>query len=140
MDSGRFNGNNLDPFRTGTSETSEGVSQLYLAGRGVSSYFDIRSVYYTGFSEVDQQSILPVIHPVLDYSTVLPQQIMGGELSYKVNLTSLSRDQASFDATNLSAEGTACVNGAPLTADFGITHQGQLRAARHSGRLYASLV
>ena len=114
---GRFNGNSLDPFRTGTSTTTEGVSQLYLAGRGVSSYFDIRSVYYTGFSEVDQQSILPVIHPVLDYSTVLPQQIMGGELSYKVNLTSLSREQASFDATNLSAEGTACVNGAPLTAD-----------------------
>jgi LPS-assembly protein len=120
---GRFNGNSLDPFRTGTSTTTEGVSQLYLAGRGVSSYFDIRSIYYTGFSEVDQQSLLPVIHPVLDYSTVLPQQILGGELSYKVNLTSLSRDQASFDPINLAAESSACVNGAPLTADSAVLNK-----------------
>ena len=93
----RFNGTNIDPFRTGTSQNSEGISQLYLAGRGERSYFDIRSIYYTGYSELDQQSQLPVIHPVLDYSNVLPQQVMGGELSYKVNLTSLSREQASYD-------------------------------------------
>src|SRR5580704_5790481 len=114
---GRFNGSNLDPFRTGTSETSEGVSQLYLVGRGTTSYFDIRSIYYTGYSELDQQSQLPIIHPVLDYSAVLPQQILGGELSYKVNLTSLSRQQASFDPINLNAESSICANGSAETAD-----------------------
>jgi LPS-assembly protein len=114
----RFNGNSLDPFRTGTSVSSEGVSQLYLAGRGVRSYFDIRSIYYTGYSELDQQSQLPIIHPVLDYSTVLPQQILGGELSYKINLTSLSRQQASFDPITSSAiSNGVCANGTAETAD-----------------------
>ena len=113
---GRFNGNNLDPFRTGTSETSEGVSQLYLVGRGVTSYFDLRSIYYTGYSALDHQSQLPIIHPVLDYSAVIPQQVLGGELSYKVNLTSLNRQQASFDPINLTAASTICPNGT-ATAD-----------------------
>ncbi len=113
-----YNGANLDPFRTGVpARCTEGVSQLYLVGRGTTSYFDIRSIYYTGYSELDQQSQLPIIHPVLDYSAVLPQQILGGELSYKVNLTSLSRQQASYDAINTTAANTICVNGSAATAD-----------------------
>ena len=38
----------FDPFHTGVA--SEGVSQLYLSGAGDRSYFDIRSIYYYGFS------------------------------------------------------------------------------------------
>ena len=37
---------------------------------------------------------------MLDYSNVLAQPVMGGELSYKFNLTSLTRQQAEFDAIN----------------------------------------
>ena len=33
----------------------EGVSQLYLVGRGDRSYFDARTIYYYGFSEFDDQ-------------------------------------------------------------------------------------
>ena len=55
----------FDPFHTGVA--SEGVSQLYLSGAGDRSYFDIRSIYYYGFSGLDVQSQIPVIHPVLDY-------------------------------------------------------------------------
>ena len=36
------------------------------------------------------QAQIPIIHPVLDYTNVLPQQVMGGEFSYKFNLTSLT--------------------------------------------------
>ena len=92
----------FDPFRTGVA--TEGVSQLYLAGRGDRSYFDARTIYYYGFSEADVQSQLPVIHPVIDYSNTLGQQILGGELSYKFNLTSLTRQTASFDAISQTAE------------------------------------
>jgi len=115
---GRFNGSNLDPFHTGTSESSEGISQLYLVGRGDRSYFDIRSIYYTGYSELDQQSQLPIVAPVLDYSKTLPEQVMGGELSYKINLTSLTRQQASYDPISEAAvaEGI-CANGMAETAD-----------------------
>jgi LPS-assembly protein len=105
----------FDPFLTGVA--AEGVSQLYLTGTGARSYFDIRSVYYYGFSEQDVQSQLPIIHPVLDYSNVLAQQVMGGEFSYKVNLTSLSRQQASFDAISQTAvNNNSCVSNTADTA------------------------
>jgi LPS-assembly protein len=77
---------------------SEGISQLYLTGRGDRSYFDARSMYFYGFSEFDQQGQIPVVHPVVDYSYTFGQPIMGGELGYKVNMVSLTRDEASFNA------------------------------------------
>ena len=104
---------NLDPFRTGY--VTEGVSQLYLVGRGDRSYFDTRAIYYYGFSEADIQKQLPVIHPVMDYNYVFAQPVYGGELSYNVNLTSLSRAIGSFDAISQTAVQTgACL---PATAD-----------------------
>jgi LPS-assembly protein len=115
---GRFNGFNLDPFRTGTSESSEGISQLYLVGRGDRSYFDLRTIYYTGYSELDQQSQLPIVAPVLDYSRTLPSLVLGGELSYKINATSLSRQQASYDPISEAAiDNDICANGTAETAD-----------------------
>jgi LPS-assembly protein len=50
------------------------------------------------------QAQLPVVHPVLDYSNVMKQQVMGGEVSYKFNLTSLSRQEASFDPISSNAQ------------------------------------
>jgi len=91
----------FDPFRTGVA--TEGVSQLYLTGAGDRSFFDIRSIYYYGFSGQDVQAQIPIIHPVLDYSNTLAQPVLGGELSYKFNLTSLTRQQAEFDAITQNA-------------------------------------
>jgi LPS-assembly protein len=110
---GQFIGS-FDPFHTGVA--SEGVSQLYLTGAGDRSYFDIRSVYYYGFSGHDVQSQIPIIHPVLDYSNVVGQSILGGELAYKVNLTSLTRQQAEFDAINANANNNQlCAANSPAT-------------------------
>jgi LPS-assembly protein len=86
---------NSDPLRTGLSE---GISQLYLSGRGDRSYFDVRSIYYYGFSTEDVQKQIPVIHPVMDYNYVFANPILGGELSYQMNLTSLSRNTSTFNA------------------------------------------
>jgi LPS-assembly protein len=114
----------FDPFQTGVQ--AEAVSQLYLSGAGERSFFDIRSIYYYGFSEVDNQAQIPIIHPVLDYSNVLGQQVLGGEFSYKFNLTSLSRQQAEFDAVTASAAASgAC---ASPTADTAISSNCLLRA------------
>jgi LPS-assembly protein len=112
----------FDPFQTGVA--SEGVSQLYLSGVGERSYFDVRSIYYYGLSELDSQAQIPVIHPVLDYSNVLAQQILGGEFSYKFNLTSLSRQSAEFDAITQ----TAAANGTCVTADTATPANCLLRA------------
>jgi LPS-assembly protein len=102
----------FDPFQAGV--VSEGVSQLYLSGAGERSYFDVRSIYYYGFSEQDHQAQIPIIHPVLDYSNVLPQQVLGGEFSYKFNLTSLTRQQAEFDAiTQAALNSGACATPVP---------------------------
>jgi LPS-assembly protein len=76
---------------------TEGVSQLYLSGRGARSYFDARAIHYYGFSEADIQSQIPVIHPVVDYDYTFGHPILGGELGYRLNLTSLSRQNAAFD-------------------------------------------
>jgi LPS-assembly protein len=91
----------FDPFHTGIA--TEGVSQLYLTGAGDRSYFDVRTVYYYGFSGQDVQAQIPWIHPVIDYFNVLPQPLLGGEFSYKFNLTSLTRQEAEFDAINQAA-------------------------------------
>jgi LPS-assembly protein len=85
---------------------TEGVSQLYFTGRGDRSYFDIRGIYYYGFSEADVQKQIPVIHPLMDYSYTFGQPVWGGELGYRVNLTSLSRDNAAFDPISATAFAT----------------------------------
>ncbi|HUD88002.1 MAG TPA: LPS-assembly protein LptD [Xanthobacteraceae bacterium] len=115
----QFTESAYDPFQAPITATA--VSQVYLTGIGDRSYFDIRSIYYYGLSELDVQRELPVIHPVLDYSNVLAQQVMGGELSYKLNLTSLTRQQAEFDAINQAAiNGGLCASG---TADTAVLNQ-----------------
>ena len=85
------------------SAANSGLSQLYLSGKGNRSYFDIRSIYYYGFSTADVQSQIPVIHPVIDYDYTFDHPIMGGELGYNLNFTSLTRNQANFDAINQTA-------------------------------------
>ncbi|MFZ0719423.1 MAG: LPS assembly protein LptD, partial [Xanthobacteraceae bacterium] len=112
----------FDPFQTGVA--SQGVSQLYLSGTGERSYFDIRSIYYYGFSQQDNQAQIPIIHPVLDYSNVLAQPILGGEFSYKFNVTSLSRQAAEFDAITQ----TASASGTCATADTAVAGSCLLRA------------
>ncbi|HEY0218771.1 MAG TPA: LPS-assembly protein LptD [Afipia sp.] len=77
-----------------------GVSQFYLTGVGNRSYFDARAMYYQGFSAYDVQSQIPVVAPVIDYSNVLNHSVLGGELSYKTNFTSLTRSQAAFEPIN----------------------------------------
>jgi LPS-assembly protein len=98
----------------GTGQT-EAVSQLYLVGKGERSYFDARTMYFYGFSEADQQNQIPIIHPVVDYNNTLAYPVFGGELSYRVNLTSLSRQEASFDPISQAAfNGNLCNT---MTAD-----------------------
>jgi LPS-assembly protein len=83
------------------------TSQVYLQGRGEKSYFDIRTMYFYGFSSQDSQRQIPIIHPVMDYDYVAKNPFLGGEVSLRTNLTSLSRETAFFDPINP----TASVNG-----------------------------
>jgi LPS-assembly protein len=89
-------------------QTDVGISQLFLAGRGERSYFDARTIHYTGFTSADQQQALPIIHPVVDYQNTF--SAFGGELGYNVNMTSLSRTAASYDAISNAAVNNGLCN------------------------------
>jgi LPS-assembly protein len=102
-----------DPLGSFLSLPTEAISQLYLTGVGSRSYFDVRTIYYLSFS--GSQDKVPVIHPVMDYSNVFNSPILGGEVSYKTNFTSLSRTTAAFDPiTTLANTNGLCLN---ATAD-----------------------
>jgi LPS-assembly protein len=97
-----------DPLQAFLTLPTEAISQLYLTGVGNRSYFDARTIYYLSFS--GNQSQVPVVAPVVDYSNVLDDPILRGEFSYKANLTSLTRDTAAFDPiTTLAGTGGLCV-------------------------------
>jgi LPS-assembly protein len=99
-----------DPLGSFLSLPTEAISQLYLTGVGNRSYFDARTIYYLSFSGFQEK--VPVIHPVVDYSNVINSPIFGGEVSYKTNFTSLTRDTAAFDPITTLAN----TNGLCLTA------------------------
>ncbi len=105
-----------DPMGSFLTLPTEAISQLYLTGVGNRSYFDARTIYYLSFS--GNQDQVPVVAPVIDYSNVINQNILGGEFSYKTNFTSLTRDTAAFDPTNAAAlaNGTC----APTSADTAV--------------------
>jgi LPS-assembly protein len=73
------------------------LSQLYVAGRGDRSYFEARTLYFYGLSPLDDQSQLPVVHPVIDHEYVFKNPILGGEVQLRSNFTSLSRSTADFE-------------------------------------------
>jgi LPS-assembly protein len=84
-----------DPLGSFLSLPTEAISQLYLTGVGNRSFFDARTIYYLSFSGFQQK--VPVVHPVIDYSNVINSPIFGGEVSYKTNFVSLTRNDAAFD-------------------------------------------
>jgi LPS-assembly protein len=93
----------LNDYHIGKHGTTERTSQIYLTGQAGRSYFDVRALHFFGLSEFDNNNQLPVVHPVLDYSYFFGNPVIGGELSFKVNFTSLSREQAEFGPTNALA-------------------------------------
>jgi LPS-assembly protein len=99
---------NANSFRNQVTEG--GTSQLYLIGRGDRSYFDARVMYFYGLAAADTQSQLPIVAPVIDYARTFGQPILGGELSVKANLTSLTRQSAEFDAISNNAITTGLCN------------------------------
>lgn len=97
-----------DPFASFLTLPTEAISQLYLTGVGNRSFFDARTIYYLSFS--GNQSQVPIIHPVIDYNNVINHAVLGGEFSYKFNLTSLSRDAAVFDPiTSAASANSLCL-------------------------------
>jgi LPS-assembly protein len=90
--------NTLTQFRQ-----NEKASQLYLVGQGDRSYFDMRGMSFLGMSLVDRNNEQPIIHPVVDYSYIYGQPILGGQLGFNINFASISRQEAEFDPRTQAA-------------------------------------
>jgi LPS-assembly protein len=101
-----------DSFASFLALPTEAPSQIYLTGVGNRSYFDARTIYYLSLS--GNQSQVPVVWPVVDYSNVINHSVLGGEVSYKTNFTNLTRESAVFDPINpvAAATGACLVNSA----------------------------
>lgn len=106
--------NPSDPISYGLRAPIEATSQAYITGIGDRSYFDARSLYYFGLSNADTQKQLPVIHPVIDYNYTFKNPVVGGELSYRLNFTSLSRDSADFNPLYPGATAGCAATADPL--------------------------
>ena len=88
-------------------------SQAYLQGSGARSFFDMRAMYFYGFSFFDDQKELPVVHPVVNHFYTFNQPVVGGELSIRSNLTSLNRKAPDFEAiTQAAFSGSFCLTNA----------------------------
>ena len=111
------------------------MNRLYLVGQGDRSYFDLRGMSFIGFSEFDRNSEQPLIHPMLDYSYIFGKPVVGGELGFRVNFTSLSRKDADYDPISTTA--FQVIFAIAAISLRGGTNPGQLSAARRARRLHA---
>ena len=74
------------------------TNEIFLRGLNDRSYFDLSAYQYlvqdtpTAFQQQTEQAR---VHPVLDYDYVKSNPILGGQLAYNVNITSLSRTKSS---------------------------------------------
>lgn len=70
------------------------TNQIYMTGIGRRNYFDMRSFYFD-VQDADPNNLAEnqqaVVHPVVDYSYIHPEPILGGQLSATVNFQSLTR-------------------------------------------------
>lgn len=70
------------------------TNQIYLTGLGRRNSFDMRSFYFD-VQDADpdntEEKKQAVVHPVVDYTYIHPQPVLGGQLSTTLNFQSLTR-------------------------------------------------
>ncbi|GGE46848.1 LPS-assembly protein LptD [Agaricicola taiwanensis] len=90
----------LDDYNLWGSGWNEAISTIYLTGLEDRSYFDLRGYYFLGLSSDDRQKELPVVFPLVDYNRVFDQPVLGGEMTFSANFTSLRRLEGDFEPTS----------------------------------------
>ena len=75
----------------------EAVSTAYLIGQGDRSWFEARGYYFKSLSSFDWQKEQPIVAPVIDYDKRIDGPgILGGEVRFEANVTSLTREATDF--------------------------------------------
>ncbi|MGE7467799.1 LPS-assembly protein LptD [Bosea sp. NPDC003192] len=82
---------------TASTYLQESTSTVSLNGQSADAWFDMRGYYFQPLTYYDWQKQQPIVAPVVDYNKRIHKPSMiGGELSFTVNLTHLTREAASF--------------------------------------------
>lgn len=82
---------------TASTYLQESTSTASLNGQTANAWFDMRGYYFQPLTYTDWQKQQPVVLPVIDYNRrVHKPSMIGGELSFTVNITHLTREAASF--------------------------------------------
>ncbi len=82
---------------TSGSFLQESTSTVALNGQSANAWFDMRGYYFQPLTYLDWQKQQPIVAPAIDYNKRLHKPSMiGGELSFTVNITHLSREAAAF--------------------------------------------
>jgi LPS-assembly protein len=79
------------------------VSSVYLRGQGDRGFFDLTGYRFEGLTEYDFAQQQPIAAPVLDYNKTVdlpPDRSygIGGQLTFDVNVTNISRQAALYQA------------------------------------------
>jgi len=75
--------------------TTEIISKAYVTGLSERSFFDARVLQFQTLAASEDQDVLPTVHPLVDYNKVYENAVLGGQVSFDMNLTSLTRDDVS---------------------------------------------
>lgn len=82
---------------TASTYLQESTSTVSLNGQTADAWFDMRGYYFQPLTYYDWQKQQPIVGPVVDYNKRIHKPSMiGGELSFTVNITNLTREAASF--------------------------------------------
>lgn len=82
---------------TASTYLQESTSTVSLNGQSADAWFDMRGYYFQPLTYNDWQKQQPVVGPVVDYNKRIHKPSMiGGELSFTVNLTHLTREATSY--------------------------------------------
>jgi LPS-assembly protein len=82
---------------TASTYLQESTSTVSLNGQSADAWFDMRGYYFQPLTYYDWQKQQPIVAPVVDYNKRIHKPSMiGGELSFTVNITNLTREAASF--------------------------------------------
>lgn len=82
---------------TASTYLQESTSTASLNGQTANAWFDMRGYYFQPLTYTDWQKQQPVVLPAIDYNKrVHKPSMIGGELSFTVNITHLTREAASY--------------------------------------------
>ncbi len=76
------------------------VNSVHLTGLSERNHFRVKGYHFGGLLLSDEDHAESRVHPIVDWNYIVGQPVLGGELSWNVNVLSFSRDLTFRDAAD----------------------------------------